>query len=67
MKLILKYNRNALYLTIDLKGRYAGNYFSVLDVYLNEKLQSVNIHFLNIFKDHDTLAELSPTAIYYDR
>ena len=36
-------------------------------LYLNEKVQSVKIHFLNIFKDHDTVAELSPTAIYYDR
>lgn len=67
MKLIFKYNRNALYLTRDLKERYAGNYFSVLDIYLNEKVQSVKIHFLNIFKDHDTVAELSLTAIYYDR
>ena len=48
------------------EGGYAGNDFSVLDVYLNEKTQAVKIHLLNIFKDHHIVAELDPTAIDYD-
>ena len=48
------------------EGGYAGNDFSVLDVYLNEKTQAVKIHSLNIFKDHHIVAELDPTTIDYD-
>ena len=40
MKQTFKYNGHTKY---SLKGVYTGNNFSVLNVYLNEKLQSVKI------------------------
>ena len=43
------------YSTKDLKGRDPNNSFSVLDVYLNGKVQSVQIRLLNIFKNRHIL------------
>ena len=64
MNSIFKYNANAKYSTKDLKGEYNRNNFSLLDVYLNEKEQSVKIQLPNIFKDHHIVAETSPTTGY---
>ena len=41
--MIFKYNANAKYSTKDLKGGYSSNNFSLLDVYLAEKVPSVKI------------------------
>ena len=57
MNSIFKYNANAKYSTKDLKGEYNRNNFSLLDVYLNEKEQSVKIQLPNIFKDHHIVSE----------
>ena len=46
-----KKKNNVKYSTKDLKGRDPNNSFSVLDVYLNGKVQSVQIRLLNIFKN----------------
>ena len=62
MNSIFKYNANAKYSTKDLKGEYNSNNFSLLDVYLDEKGQSVKIQLPNIFKDHHIVAETSPTT-----
>ena len=37
---IFKYNCNACYLTNDMKSGYAGDDFSISEVYLNEKQSS---------------------------
>ena len=66
MNPIFKCNGNAKYLAKDLKSVYAGNNFSVLDLYLNEKRPSVIIQLLNIFKDQDIVAYSGPAAISYD-
>ena len=62
MNSIFKYNANAKYSTKDLKGEYNSNNFSLLDVYLDEKGQSVKIQLPNISKDHHIVAETSPTT-----
>ena len=43
-----------------------GNNFSLLDVYVDEKGLSVKIQLPNIFKDHDIVAQPSPTTVGYD-
>ena len=48
----------AEYSTKDLKGGDPNNSFSVLDVYLNEKIQSVQIRLLNIFKNRHILDDI---------
>ena len=45
-----------------LKGVYTGNNFSVLNVYLNGKLQSVNT-----FKDRHIVAKSGSTSKGYDK
>ena len=42
------------------------NNFSLLDVYVDEKGLSVKIRLPNIFKDHDIVAQPSPTTVGYD-
>ena len=59
MNPIFEYNGNAKYLTKDLNG----NYFSLLDVYLNGKKPSVKIQLLNIFKDHHAVAKSGPIPV----
>ena len=66
MKTMFSYNANAKYLTKDLKGGYNNIYFSLLDVYLNEKGPSVKIQLSNIFKDHHIVAKPRTTSIDYD-
>ena len=66
MNTIFKYNANAKYSTKDLKGGYNSNSFSLLDIYLDEKVPSVKIHLPNIFKDHHILAQPTPTTVGYD-
>ena len=51
MNPIFKYNNKGKHSTKDLKDEYTGNKFSSLDVYLDEKVPSFRIQFLNIFKD----------------
>ena len=48
----------AKYSTKDLKSRDPNNSFSVLDVYLNEKIPSVQIRLLNIFKNRHILDDI---------
>ena len=60
MNQTFKYNVNKKYFTKDLKSGYTGNNFLVLDVYLNQKKPSVQIHLLNIFKDHYIVAKSGP-------
>ena len=45
------------------KGGYSSNNFSLLDVYLDEKGQSVKIEVPNIFKDHHIVAQPTPTTV----
>ena len=66
MSTIFSYNRNAKYSTKDLKGGYNSTNFLFLDVYLNEKGPFVKIQLLNIFKDHQIVAQRSSTAVGYD-
>ena len=65
-EMIFKYNANAKYSTKDLKGDYNSNNFSLLDVYLDEKGPSVKIQLPNIFKDHQIVAQPTPTTVGYD-
>ena len=62
MNTIFRYNANAKYLTKDLRGGYNRNHFSLLDVYLDEKVTSVKIQLPNIFKDHHIVAKPRPTT-----
>ena len=62
MNTIFKYNANAKYSTRDFKGGYNSNYFSLLDVNLDEKKTSVKIQLPNIFKDHHIVAQPKPTT-----
>ena len=62
MNQTFKYNGNSNYSTKGLKGEYTGNNFPVL----NEKLRSVKIQFLNIFKDRHNVAKSGSTAKDYD-
>ena len=57
MNSIFKYNANAKYSTKVIKGVYNSNNFSLLDIYLDEKGQSVKIQLPNIFKDHHIVAK----------
>ena len=57
MNSIFKYNANAMYSTKVIKGVYNSNNFSLLDIYLYEKGQSVKIQLPNIFKDHHIVAK----------
>ena len=57
MNSIFKYNANAKYSTKVIKGVYNSNNFSLLDIYLYEKGQSVKIQLPNIFKDHHIVAK----------
>ena len=66
MNTIFKYNANAKYTTIDLKGSYNSNNFSLLDVYLDEKGPSVKIQLPNIFKDHHIVTQSTPATVGYD-
>ena len=66
MRPIFKYNSNAKYYPKNLNGGYNDNNFSLLHAYLDKKGQSVKIQLLNIFKDHYTVAQLSPIAVGYD-
>ena len=66
MNTIMKYNVNAKFSTVDLKGGYNSNSFSLLGVYLDEKGPSLEIQLPNIFKDHHIVAKPSPTTIGYD-
>ena len=64
--MIFKHNANAKYSTKDLKGGHKSINFSLLDIYLDEKGASMKIQLLNIFKDHNIVAQTSPTAVGYD-
>ena len=64
MNTIFKYN--AKYPTKDLKVVYNSNNVSLMDVYLDEKGTSVKMKLPNIFKDHHTVAQPTPTAVGYD-
>ena len=66
MNTIFKCNANAKYSTKDLKGDYNSNNFSLLDVYLDEKGPSVKTQLPNIFKDHDIVAQPTPTTVGSD-
>ena len=66
MNTIFKYNVNAKYSNKDLKGGYSSNYFSLLDVYLDEKGPLVKIQLPNIVKDHHIVAQPTPTTVGYD-
>ena len=52
MNSIFKYNANAKYSNNVIKGVYNSNNFSLLDIYLDEKGQSMKIQLPNIFKDN---------------
>ena len=66
MNTIFESNANAKYSTKDLKGDYNSNNFSLLDVYLDEKGPSVKTQLPNIFKDHDIVAQPTPTTVGSD-
>ena len=66
MNPLFKYSSNTNYLNKDLRGGCNGSNFSLLDVCLDGKEQSVKIKLLNIFKDRHTVAKLSDTAVGYD-
>ena len=66
MNKIFKHNANSKFSTKDLRGGHNSNNFSLLDVYLDEKVQSVKIQLLNIFKDRHIVAKPSPTTVGYD-
>ena len=57
MNSIFKYNANAKYSTKVINGVYNSNNFSILDIYLDKKGQSVKIQLPNIFKDHHIVAK----------
>ena len=57
MNSIFKYNANAKYSTKVIKGVYNSNSFLLLDIYLDEKGQSVEIQLPNIFKDLHIVAK----------
>ena len=57
MNSIFKYNANAKYSTKVIKGVYNSNNFSLLDIYLDEKGQSVKIQLPSIFKYHHIVAK----------
>ena len=65
MNTIFKYNAHAKYSTKDLNGVYNSNNFSLLDVYLDEKGTLVKIQLPNILKDHQIVAQPTPTAVGY--
>ena len=51
-----------------LKLEFFSNILPVLvDVYLNKKGQYVKIQLLNIFKDHNTVAQSNPIAVGYNK
>ena len=62
MNIIFKFNANAKYSTKDLKGVSNSSNFSLLDVYLDEKVTSLKIQLPNIFKDHQITAKPKPTT-----
>ena len=66
MNTIFKYNANAKYLIKDLKGGYSSNNFSLLNIYLDEKGQSVKNQLQNVFKDNHIVAQPTPTMVGYD-
>ena len=66
MNTIFKYNTNAKYSTKDLKGGYNSNNFSLLDIYLDEKVPSVKTQLPNFFKDHHIVAQPTATMVGYD-
>ena len=66
MNTIFKYNANAKYSTKDLKSGYSSNNFSLLDIYVDEKGTSLKIQLPNIFKDHQIVAQPTPTMVDYD-
>ena len=66
MNTIFKYNANAKYSTKDLKVGYNSKKFSLLNIYLDEKVLSLKIQLPNIFKDHPIVAQPIPTTVGYD-
>ena len=56
MNTIFSYNANAKYSAKDLKGGHNRNNFPLLDIYVDEKGPSVKFQLLNIFKEHDIVA-----------
>ena len=62
MNQAFKYNGNTKCSTKSLKGVYSGNDLLVLNVYMNEKLQSVKIQRLNTFKDRHVVAKSGSAA-----
>ena len=66
MNTISKYIANAEHSSKDLKGGPNTINFSLLDIYLNEKGQSVKIQLLNIFNDYHIVAQTSTTAVGFD-
>ena len=66
MNTIFRYNANPKYSAKNLKGGHNSNIFSLLDVYLDEKGPSVKIQLSDIFKDHNIVAQPSPTTVGHD-
>ena len=66
MNSIFKYNANAKYSTVDLKGGYNSNRFSLLDVYLDGKGPSAKVQLPNIIQNRHIIAKPSATTVGYD-
>ena len=66
MNTIFKYNTDAKYSTKGLKGVHNSKNFSLLSVYLDKKGPSSKIQLPNIFKDHHSVAQPTPTNVGYD-